>query len=555
MHALPLAEVVAGFYINALKALPVLVVLVLWARLLTWVDKDTVAAHLPRELINTGLMVGLVLAFFLFVLLPGFGIALGAFLLVFVIEAATYLLIRKQKVGLGDLRNELAQAFRSKAAEEKRAAAKLVQQAAMYVQFTNAKNVTVEAPDEKSPLRAGFDGLQTFLPEPLRKEADQIDLVQQEGAGAVRYYVDGIAYDGPLLDRVRSSEAIGFAKDLAGLDRNEKRKPQRGSFKAELSKKRFDIELVTAGNNVGESMRLRLNPKSRHAFKLDTMGFSPDQLALLKDTVSINAGLVLLAAPKTQGLTSLMYGMLRGHDAFLSHVHTIERSPEDDLEGITQNKLPPNASNTDELKMVQWVTSQEPDVVAMSGITEPQSARELIDFVQRSGKRVYVAIRAGNTLDALTAWRKLVGDDQKAVAVLTLVVAGRVVRKLCQACKVGFRPEPDTLRRYNMDPDKVAQLFTARTQPMRDQKGNVIPCTFCHDLHFKGRTGMFECFVVDEGVQQAVGTGATATQLKALFRKQRGRYLQEHGLLLVEQGLTSVQEVQRVMKIGETPSK
>jgi type II secretory ATPase GspE/PulE/Tfp pilus assembly ATPase PilB-like protein len=157
-------------------------------------------------------------------------------------------------------------------------------------------------------------------------------------------------------------------------------------------------------------------------------------------------------------------------------------------------------------------------------------------------------MRAASTFDALNQWRKLVGDDKTALKYLRLVVNGRLVRRLCMACKVGYTADPETLRRLNMSPDKTAKLYQARTQPMVDQKGNPMPCDFCNDLRYKGRTGVYEMFEVDDEVRQVLLAGGSVNQLKQLFRKQRRRYMQEMALARVESGDTSVQEVLRVLK-------
>jgi type II secretory ATPase GspE/PulE/Tfp pilus assembly ATPase PilB-like protein len=96
----------------------------------------------------------------------------------------------------------------------------------------------------------------------------------------------------------------------------------------------------------------------------------------------------------------------------------------------------------------------------------------------------------------------------------------------------------------------VKELYQARTEPLRDPKGNPIPCEFCHDLRFKGRMGVFETFAVDDEARDVITAGAQPGPLKAVFRKQKGRYLQEEALSIVERGDTSVQEVLRVLKGG-----
>jgi type II secretory ATPase GspE/PulE/Tfp pilus assembly ATPase PilB-like protein len=275
-----------------------------------------------------------------------------------------------------------------------------------------------------------------------------------------------------------------------------------------------------------------------------------EQLDLVKAMIHEGSGVVLVSAPRSHGLTTLLYAIIRAHDAFLEHIHTIESDQATDLEGITQNKLPSTPAPAEEVKSVGWVISQEPDLILLSNVQDPKSAVQLIKFAA-DGKRVYVGIRAGNTFEALAVWRKMIGDDRLAMKELRMIISGRVMRRLCAACKTGYTPDPGTLRKLNMDPEKVGTLYQARTQPMRDAKGNPILCEFCKELYFKGRMGVYEIFLIDEGVREVIEADGSLNQLKSAFRKQRGRYLQEAALAQVEAGETSVQEVLRVMKSEE----
>jgi general secretion pathway protein E len=272
---------------------------------------------------------------------------------------------------------------------------------------------------------------------------------------------------------------------------------------------------------------------------------------------------VLLATPKGQGLTQLLYGMIRGHDAFMEHMQSVERDPPESIEGVTPNPLPASATPDEEHKKVDWVTSQHPDVVLLDRIESPQSASSLIRYAMgdddEPGKRVYIGMRASTGADALEQWRKLAGNDPRALAAIRMVITGRVLRNLCQACKESYSPDPNTLRKLNMNPEKVTTLYKARETPLRDQKGNPVPCGFCKDLRFKGRQGVFEVLVMTEELRNAIAAdiaagGRLGSNFKAAFRKGRGRYLQEEALALVEQGQTSVQEVLRVLKPGDDAS-
>lgn len=542
------AAVEVGGYVSALKVLPVLLVLLIWARLLTWVDKDATAAHLSRDGLNTAFIAGMVLGFALFFFLPRFYIAFPALLVVMLIEVGVYLALRHQKVGLGDLReqfNEWIQSFKS--------GEKKVKELPNQVQIIAKGGAVVPPPDAEAIERPAYDALQNALIEPIRKGSEQIDLAPSENGSALKYTIDGVSYRGNTIERGVAATAVMLLKQAAGLDTEDRRKPQRGTIKLGHEGKKTEFRIDTAGSTAGEYMRLIAEPKKRHDFNLDTIGFNDDQKAALREVIQDRTGVVLVSAPKGQGLTSLLYAVLRGHDAFLEHIHTVERAPDIDLEGITQNKLPANITPADEFKQTNWVISQEPDIIMIGKVDDSRTATDLIRFSgdKDHNRRVYVGMQSASTFDALAAWRKLVGDDKAAVENLKLIINGRVLRKLCNACKVGYTPDPSTLKKLGLNPDKATTLYQARTEPLRDQKGNPVPCEFCKDLRFKGRTGVFELFVIDDEARAKIASGMSANEIRAVFRKQRGRFLQEEALALVQKGDTSVQEVLRVLK-GES---
>jgi len=542
------AAVEVGGYVSALKALPVLLVLLLWARLLTWIDKDAPAAHLPRDGINLGFLAGMIAGFALFFFLPTFLIAFSALLFLLIIEAGVYLGLRHQKVGLTDLKAQFQEWLASFKGGEKK-----VKEQPNQVQIVVKGGSVLPPPDADSMERPAFDALQTALMEPLRKNAEQVDLAPSENGSVLKYMVDGVSYRGSTVERGVAANAVMMLKSAAGLDVEDRRKPQRGTIKLGMEGRRTEFRIDTAGSTAGEYLRLLAEPKKRHDYNLDTIGFSDTQKQTLREILQERTGVVLVSAPKAQGLTSLLYAILRGHDAFLEHIHTVERAPDIDLEGITQNKLPANVSPADEFKQTDWVISQEPDIIMISKLEDSRTATALARYSgdKEHNRRVYVGMQAASTFDALAQWRKLVGDDKVAAENLRLIINGRVLRKLCNACKIGYTPDPNTLKKLGMNPEKSTTLFQARTEPLRDAKGNPVPCEFCKDLRFKGRTGVFEMFVIDDEAKEKIVAGASPNELRAAFRKQRGRFLQEEALAIVQKGDTSVQEVLRVLKGAE----
>jgi type II secretory ATPase GspE/PulE/Tfp pilus assembly ATPase PilB-like protein len=541
-----LAVIEAGGYVSIVKVVVALLVLMVWARLLTWVDKDAPSIMLPREPLNMPLFGGMLLAFALFFMLPNFFLALGAVLLIFGAEVGVYLNIRKKKSDFDDIKqqfNEWIRGFIGERAEKKS------DSAAGSVVLIGKDGKQVEPPEADSPKRAIYDATQTALLEALIKGAEQIELSPETEGLAVKYVVDGVMYRGAVLQAATGAAVISHLKEIAGLNVEEVRKPQTGSFKTVLNRNRRELKVQTDGTRVGEHMRMYVDPRKKTPIPLADLGFSERQLGFIKELIADKQGIILVSSPKGQGLTTTMGGLLRGHDAFLEQIHTISRDAEEEVDGATQNKLPITATAEEESKKVDWIVSQEPDVISMSTIESPQAAIQLINFA-KTGKRIYIGLRASSTFEAIDVWRKLIGDDRVALEAVRLVINSRIVRKLCTACKAGYAPDPATLRKLGINPERVTALFQARTQPLRNEKGEPVPCETCQDLNFKGRVGVFETMMVDDEVRTVLGTGRSLNQP---FRKQRGRYLQEEALAVVERGETSVQEVLRVLKAAPAP--
>jgi type II secretory ATPase GspE/PulE/Tfp pilus assembly ATPase PilB-like protein len=540
-------------YINGFKFLPVVVISLVWLRLMTWADKDAPKSHLPREVINMINLGGLVVAVGQMLLIPNYWAALAVFLFIFLSEIGYYLIWRNQTVGLKDLSDEIKDFFSSFG----RRKPKEIKASHDTTVLVDKSGKPMPPPAEEDPFRPAYDGLQSFLQQPVKLNAQRIELRPMDGAMVQCYTVDGIVFEGQTFTKELASEMIAMIKSLAGMDKNDRRKPQTGKMTIKTDQSRHEVDVYTAGSTAGELMRFSIDSKKQLDFTVDTLGLLPDQLESLTNVIADPSGVVLLCAPKGQGLTNLCYAVLKKHDAFLTHIQTLERDPQSDLEGIRHNILPASASVNEELKQIDWLISQEPDVIYIDWIEDPRTAVSLAKFAL-TGKRVYVAMRSPTAFDALTRWRKLIGDDSLATDSLKLIVAERLVRLLCKACKVAYLPDPEALKKMNMSPERVDKLYQARKEPLRDQKGNEVICPFCQGLGYKGRTGVFELFSIDDEVRKVIVEGGTINQLKALFRKQRQRYLQESALARVELGDTSVEEVLRVLRGpstgGETSS-
>ncbi len=563
--------VAVGPYLAWWKLLIVAIVFMVWARILLWIDKDSDNARLPREAINSGLWAVLVLGLIAMVFVPVFPVALLIFVALGAGSILGYLLWRKSVVGLDDIPDELAGFFKGLVTFGKKGGIKKKDKekdvGVGAVTLTGANGTTPPVPEDDAPERVGYDTAHRMLADPLYKGAERITVVQiagkpgtgEEGGDrfATKYAVDGFDYPGSAYDANAGMAATQFLKELAGLDSSERRKVQKGSLKARTAVAMNELAVVSSGSRGGESLVFEVDPKSRYKTRATALGMTPQQKELLVASVEAREKLVVLTAPPGGGLDALLYGMIHEHDAFTEHLIMLEHGARHrDLEGVTQEVLPEGADAAAERKQLAWIADQQPDVLLTDRVSSREGAAELIRLVREERRRAYVGWRAPDTTQAIVEWIKLVGEPRAAANALSMAIAGRVLRRLCDQCKVPYEPPEAVLAKIGVSKSKVRELFKARTEPMLDQRGNPVVCEACGGLGYRGRIGAFELTPLDDKARGAIAkdptpAGVQAT-VKAVLRANKLPTINEAALRQVIAGRSDLQEVQRVMSGGSS---
>ena len=548
-----------------------LVVFLVWLRLMLWVDKDSLDARMPREKVNVIPWAGLVLAMLAAIFLPFFVLALAAVVVLFLASFGAYLIWRKQVVGLEDIPEQLsgffANLFTFKRGGGRGPKKKTEAEVAMgSVTLLDAKGNAPPAPDDDSPIRPGYETAHRLLSDPLYKSAQTITLVQlatKDGGEryATKYRVDGFDYPGSAYDPAAAAGAMDFLKALAGLEPEERRRLQEGRMKARTGRGLHDLAVKSSGTRTGESMVFEVDPKDRYADRATALGMTPQQRQIVEDAVKARGGIVLLAAPPGGGLDALLYGFVREHDAFTQFIQTLERDPRRELEGITQQQVEESATPEEERKKLSWLADQRPDVLMVDRVpAKADGAGEVIrmargDGDEASATRVYLGTRANDTAGAINGWLKVAGPNTRhAVTLLRLAVAGRVMRKLCEACKVPYEPGASVLAKMGVPKGKVKTLYKARTEPALDPRGNPVECEFCGGLGYQGRIGAFEVLPLDDKATAALRKDPSSQTVRNLLRELKLPTINEAAIRQVVAGRTDLAEVQRVMGGGGSSS-
>ena len=561
------AEPVAvGPYLSWWKLLIVAVVFMAWARVLLWIDKDSDNARMPREAINSGMWAVLVVALLALLFVPIFPLALLIFVGLGAASIFGYLMWRKSVVGLDDIPEQLSGFFKNAMTFGKKGGVKKKEKekdvGAGLVTLMNAGGKTPPEPADDAPERVGYDTAHRMLADPLYKGAERITVVQIAGRGgageeagdrfATKYAVDGFDYPGSAYDANAGMAATMFLKELAGLDPSERRKVQKGAIKSRTAVGTSDLAVVASGSRGGESLVFDVDVKSRYKTRATALGMTAQQKEAIVESVESRSGAVLLSAPEGGGLDALLYGMLAEHDAFTEFLVTLEHGEtKRDLEGVNQEVLPEGADNAAERKQLSWLADQQPDVMLADRVSSREGAAEVIRLVKEERRRAYVGSRATDTAAAIAGWLKLVGDPRAAASTLNMAIASRILRRLCDQCKVPYEPPEAVLAKMGVSKAKVRELYKARTEPMLDQRGNPVICEACGGLGYHGRIGAFEVTPLDSEARSALAKdpspAAVQATVKTVLRARKLPTINEAALRQVIAGRSDLQEVQRVM--------
>lgn len=529
-------------YVHLGKLLAALLLAGLWAVWAQWVDKDTIAVNTFRQvwnlvMIGTG-VVSLAALFFI----PNFLAAALVFLVIQIAAGASYVIHRNglvqedSKVFTPAHIQRLLSEGMGGAARKKKLA-----EVRERVVLVGANRKRVAIPDDELE-RDQYRLTQDLLYNALFARASLIDLTPAGQAFRVTQQVDGLSAEREPLARTDGESVLFYLKKLAGMNVEERRKPQRGKLSVAIGDHKFDAMLRSHGSTAGERLTIRLVGDEKR-FKVPDLGFTAPQLDAMQRILQAKTGLVLVTSTPGNGLTTTIYSITRSHDAFLQNIQMLEYERELDIENVTQRTHEPTPEFTfadDVLK----ITRADPDVVVLPEVRDRNTA---VTAAQAAAAKVkfFIGLHATDVLDALRKWLALVGDPKIVGRGQLAVINQRLIRKLCNACKAAYKPDPGMLRKINMPPDRVLHR---PPEPQYDKHGNPIICQGCGGTGYVGRTAVFTILEVDDGLRQILVSGGAVNEIQAYLSKVPGLNLQQQALQKVFDGVTSIEEVVRVTR-------
>ncbi len=546
----------AYILVSPWKPVLLLIPLIAWARLISAnYDKHAARFHLePKKWNAFHLFVGLV-AFGVAAAMPlkgpaGAWVALAAELGILGISVFAYPLIANKDERVPDTHH--VKFFDLSAAAERkkeRVAAKLAGTAELAIKAEDGALAVV--PDREAPeyaVRVAAEGV-LLRGKAARASEMVVRPTGKDQTYGVVFNIDGVPTADTTLPAPEAIQIIDCWKAAAKLDVGDRRRKQTGNLDVSHHDKRHKVKLTTAGGQAGMMLTLLLDPANQVRRKFSDMGLLEPQAEAIKQIVADATGVVILATPPDSGGTTLLYSLVKMHDAYTQNVQTIEIDPQDVLEGVRQNRFDPNKEGQEYSTLTRSILRRDPDVVGVAEIPDSATAKEICRADQ-DRTRQYVLLRAGGALQAIQAWCKTVGELPMAAAPLHGVISGRLVRCLCQNCRVSYTPSADMLKKLGLPADKVPQLFKKGGQVLIKNKPET--CPVCNGIGYLGQTGVFEAYPLEPAERELIKSGNLAA-LRSEFRKRGAPTIQQAALLKAVEGVTSIEEIMRITAAAETP--
>lgn len=404
----------------------------------------------------------------------------------------------------------------------------------------------------------GYNDLRAFLYDGLLRDADSVMFDYSPQKTIVRHMIDGVWIE--IIEVPRQVEkgkekdklelALESAKVLIGGNPSDRRSKQTGSFTATIGKKKYDCEFMSQGTPTGEAMLIQVVRQQVPFSTLDELGMFPTVQEKLRGHLNAAKGFFLISAPPGNGLRSSCNVFIRNSDRFTRDVTAIEdaQNPHPEIENIVMYRYD-SFRGENPMTVLPDVFFKEPHAVIVRDVVNVETLTLCCKEVVDNNRLFISSIRANDAVEAMLRMLALKIDPQLYATALSAVICQRLIRKLCPDCKEGFQPPPQLLQSLGFAPGSINEFYRIRSPLPEELERKRKPCPTCNDIGYKGRTALFELVELNDEIRSLLVTHPNINEIRqAVVRSQQPGFMQ-YGAELVRQGITSVDELSRVLKM------
>ena len=368
----------------------------------------------------------------------------------------------------------------------------------------------------------------------IKEGASDLHFEPYEKSYRVRFRTDGVLREASAPPQALATRIASRLKIMSAMDISERRKPQDGRIKMRLSKnKAIDFRVNTLPTLWGEKVVLRILDSSSAQMGIDALGYEEDQKQMYMDALHQPQGMILVTGPTGSGKTVSLYTGLNILNTPERNISTAEDPVEINLEGINQVNVNPK-QGMDFSQALRAFLRQDPDIIMVGEIRDLETANIAIKAAQ-TGHMVMSTLHTNSAAETLTRLQNMGVQSFNIATSVALIIAQRLARRLCTECKTEVKVPKETLLEegFTEDQAKGAKLY--------GPKG----CDKC-SKGYKGRVGIYEVVSITPAMQQVIMEEGNSLQIAERAASEGFNNLRQSGLLKALQGVTSLEEVNRV---------
>ena len=377
----------------------------------------------------------------------------------------------------------------------------------------------------------------------LKAKASDIHLECAARGLVVKYRLDGVLQTITRMEgREFADRAISRIKVLADLDISERRVPQDGRLKLKHGQRSIDVRISIMPSLHGEDAVLRILDRYQIAadekLNVDHLGFAPADAEFIRRMALAPYGLFLVTGPTGSGKTTTLYGVLSEVNTGLDKIITIEDPVEYQVADVLQ--IPVNeAKGLTFARGLRSILRHDPDKIMVGEMRDAETAQIAIQAAL-TGHQVFATVHANNVFDVIGRLSTMEVDPYNLVAALNGVLAQRLMRQICSACKTDETPDPARLAASSLPPEAAGWTF---------KRG--IGCAHCRGTGYKGRRAIAQTLAMDVELRSLIAERASPSQLRAAAKARGLQTLRDAALALVASGITTLEEANRVTAAEE----
>ena len=416
------------------------------------------------------------------------------------------------------------------------------QLAAEAAEGSEGEEHDLEAALEDAPIVRLVNAI---MSQAVAERASDVHIEPGERDVRIRFRVDGVLHE-PMRPQPKNLQGglISRLKVMADLNIAEKRVPQDGRISMKVGTRQLDLRVATLPTVHGEKVVIRVLDKSNALLALEELGFMQDSYTRFATAFSKPYGAILVTGPTGSGQSTTMYSTLNILNEESKNIITVEDPVEYRMAGVNQIQVNPKAGLTF-ASALRSILRADPDIVLIGEIRDKETATIAIEAALTG----HLVLSSLHTNDAPSAISRLVEMDVETFLVasaIDAVVAQRLARILCQKCKQPYGPDETELRAAGFPEDILADIGDVfRAPDLRIAKND---CKACSGTGYRGRIGLYEVMLRSEEIERLTVERASADAIRNVAIEQGMQTLREDGLAKVRAGITSIEEIARVVK-------